>query len=91
MLNYRHQASIFGQKAVWNNTIIYKSSIRLLIYFGKLLVTGVIVAELDFESPSSAVPDRSREISLTSSSSGELRPELMTEFELELMVDSLID
>jgi hypothetical protein len=56
-------------------------------YLGKLFVTGVIVAELDFESISCNVPDRSSgTISLVSSIG-----ELSAEFELELIVDSLID
>jgi hypothetical protein len=59
-------------------------------YFGKLFVTGVIVAELDLESISCIVFDRSDRCSLVSSL-GELSLELASEFELELIVDSLID
>jgi hypothetical protein len=57
---------------------------------GKLFATGVIVAELDFESISRIVPDKSGNIPLFSSI-GELCLELISEFELELIVDSLID
>ena len=59
-------------------------------YLGKLFVTGVIVAELDFESMSSMLSDRSAN-NPWFSSTGEWCWELKSEFELELIVDSLID
>jgi hypothetical protein len=54
------------------------------------LVIGVIVAELDFESISCIAFDRSGRFSFVSSL-GELCLEFASEFELELIVDSLID
>jgi hypothetical protein len=59
-------------------------------YFGKFFATGVIVAELDFESKSCNVFVKSGTISFLSSL-GELNAELTSESELELIVDSLID
>jgi hypothetical protein len=72
------------------NNNFYFETIDLFFYFGKLFVTGVIVAELDLESISCIVFDRSGRCSLVSSL-GELSLELASEFELELIVDSLID
>ena len=57
---------------------------------GKHFATGVIVAELDFESRSGTRAERSAPISGVSSL-GEFRRELAKEVELELTLDSLID